>query len=358
MPNTLAYGFYGLGDVLNRRVTVVGVETVNDAVVQSVQQYTNDWNALMTTVVERVNWAKRRYRLPGTRTLQPLSEDGTPQPVRQAGHYEVALPLQRGGTSWGGNMWAMEKMTVEDVNNETLTAQAADTDWLMRRVFAAIFTNVTWEYDDPDDEIGTLTIQSLANGDSVLYPMVSGGSAADDHFSAQAAAISNTDNPYPILYSELAEHPSNSGPYVAYIAQNLVQATKNLSSFDGVTVEFITPGANTDTVDAGVNRYLGFGNRVIGVADEMIIVEARRLPSNYIVAEAMGAGPFVGMREEPEMTLQGLIVKPHQVNSNFLKYDYYRAAGFGIMNRVAAAVRRVGNAAYAIPTGYQAPLAV
>jgi hypothetical protein len=35
-----------------------------------------------------------------------------------------------------------------------------------------------------------------------------------------------------------------------------------------------------------------------------------------------------------------------------------RYAGFGVLNRVAAMITRVGNASYAIPSGFTAPLPV
>jgi hypothetical protein len=40
------------------------------------------------------------------------------------------------------------------------------------------------------------------------------------------------------------------------------------------------------------------------------------------------------------------------------EYRFIRYAGFGAYNRVGALSFRIGNGAYAIPTGYSTPLAV
>ena len=36
-------------------------------------------------------------------TLQPLDEWGNPLPVKDEGVYDVAFPIQGGGTAWGDN---------------------------------------------------------------------------------------------------------------------------------------------------------------------------------------------------------------------------------------------------------------
>lgn len=353
MANTLAYGFVGLEQLFAERVTGNNVRTVYDAVTASVADYNRQIDELMAAFVERTTEYQIRYTLPTGGTLQPLDEYGIPRPVRPSGYYDVAFPIQGGGTAWGDNRVSRAMMTIQDANRNTLMVQSQDTDWLRRHILASIFDNATWTYDDK--EHGNLTIQPLANSDTVTYVRTGGSSSTDTHYLAQAGAISVT-NPFPTIYTELAEHPSNTGPFVAYVPTNVASDIEALANFREVTDPDIMLGADSDRLTGSLDR--GFGDEVLGKVDKMWVVEWKALPDNYIIAHARGAGPFVAMREYPAPELQGLFQEQHSPDGNLREMRFIRYAGFGVFNRVAAVVQRVGNGSYAIPTGYDAPLAV
>ncbi len=44
--------------------------------------------------------------------LQPLDENGRALPTKPTGHYDLAWPIQMGGTAWGYTYVAREKLTV------------------------------------------------------------------------------------------------------------------------------------------------------------------------------------------------------------------------------------------------------
>jgi hypothetical protein len=268
----------------------------------------------------------------------------------------VALPIQGGGTAWGDNRVTRAKMTVADANDFTWMVMTEDMDWMARHVLAAIFTNITWTYTDDNDEIGDLTIQPLANNDSVVYTRKGGQSSTDNHFLAQANAISDTDNPFPTIKNELMEHPSNSGDVVSYVPTNEVDDIKGLTNFIPVEDVDVRPGIGSDTLSRIIDQ--GVGDEVLGKVDGVWAVEWKRLPDSYIVSVVTGADPVVGMREHPETELQGLFPEFQNVDGNRQLYKFIRYAGFGVLNRVGACVMRIGNGTYAIPSGYTAPLAV
>lgn len=356
MANSAAYGFVGLKDQFANRITVVGVETVTTAIEESIAEYQREQAALLQIFVQKVTFAKKRYKLPSGTTLQPLDQWGNPLPKQPSGNYEVALPIQGGGTAWGDNRVTRAKMTVDDANEFTWMVMTDDMDWVVRHVLAAIFTNTTWTYEDPNDEIGDLTIQPLANGDSVVYTRKGGSSSADDHYLAQASSIDDSNNPFPTIKNELMEHPSNKGDIVSYVPTNLVDDIKALTNFIPVEDIDVTPGIGSDTLNRVIDQ--GVGDEVLGKVDGVWVVEWKRLPDNYIVSFATGADPVVGMREYEEPELQGLFPEFQNVDGNRQLYKFIRYAGFGILNRVGACVMRIGNGSYAIPSGYTAPLAV
>ena len=63
---------------------------------------------------------------------------------------------------------------------------------------------------------------------------------------------------------------------------------------------------------------------------------------------------YVGVREQT-VNGQAIEVREHMVNSNLKQMDFYRRAGKGVLNRIAATVTEVGDASYDVPTGFTAP---
>ena len=364
MANLTAYGFIEIKDLFSQRIITIGGETLQTALEASLVEHTRQITAMLSGLVMKTTEFQFRYQLPAGGSLQPLDEKGNPKVVVPSGFYNVALPIQGAGTAWGDDRVSRAAMTFADANRYTIDALERDADWMRRHILAALFTNVTWPYTDA--RYGSLTIQPLANNDGVGY-VLRGGSldTAQNHFLAQAAALSDAANPFPTIYRALDEHPSNSGPYIAYIPTNLVSAAQLMTStlppqFTNLnyasTVTLSKALLNPDDTLRGDGPDIGFGDRYIGINSNMILVEWTSLPDNYIVAVASGASEIVGMREWEFPELQGLFPEYFTPDGNLQVNRMIRYAGFGIVNRVGAVIDRIGNGAYAIPTGYTAPL--
>lgn len=353
MANSVAYGFVGQEHLWSQRVTQLGDRVLLDAINESAAEHTRAINAMLAGLAERTPDRTRRILLASAGTLQPLDEWGNPLPVKPEGYYNVGFPIQGGGTAWGDNRVSRALMTVEEANRNTLDALAKDRDWVERHMLAAILDNASWTYPDPQ---GDVTVQPLANGDSVIYNRVGGAASSDDHYLATADAIADATNPFPALYDELAEHPSNRGPFVVYVPTNLADSVEGLTGFVEVGDPDIALGANSDTISGTIDR--GFGDEVLGKVNRFWVIEWKALPDSYMVAHARGAGTPLAMREYPEAALQGLFTEFNDVDGNLMETRMIRYAGYGVQDRVAVAVQRIGNASYAVPTGYDAPLAV
>ena len=355
MANQLAYGFIGQTHLLGSRLSDIGTNTVWSWVQESVNEHNRQINGLMQSMIARTTLHQERFRLPSSGTLQPLDEWGNPRPVKPGDTFDVAFPIQGGGTAFGLNRVTGSLATAEEANALTIERLREDADWIRRHFLAAIYYPSTWTYADP--EFGSLTIQPLANGDTVTYNKVGGSVATDDHYLAQAAAIGDAANPFDDIYDELMEHPSNSGPVVVYVPTNLTTTIEALSAFIEVGDPDLRYGVNTTQIAAPFTR--GFGDEVLGKVNKCWIVEWRALPDNYMIAHASGTGPVVAMREHPASALQGLFTENHSPDGNLQESRFLRYAGFGVRNRVAALAYRIGNSTYsAAPTGYAAPLAV
>lgn len=358
------YGFIDLESLYNQRITQVGVVRIFKAVVESAAEYSRVANAIVADWAEPTETAQEEIELPGDGTLQPLDEHGNPLPVQGSGYYQVAYPIQGAGTAWGDDRISRELMTVEEANAATEDANRRDMDWMIRHLLAAVYTNTTWTYKDKvgptgNKGLGNITIQPLANGDAVLYNRKGNTAPAiDNHYLAQAAGIADATNPYITIDAELSEHPSNGNRRIlCYIPTNLVSDTMALTSFVEVDDPDITAGSGADRVTNVPN--VGPGDRVIGKikGTRCWIIEWSGLADSFIIAKVEGK-PFTKMREYPSPKLKGFFPETANPDGNHKEYRFLRYAGFGVADRVAALVYRIGNASYAIPSGYTAPLAV
>lgn len=362
MANLVAYGFHDLQSLFSSRVAEVGTERIYTAVRESAAEYSRQVNGIMSTMVERTAVAQEQIELAGDGTLQPLDEYGNPVPVVPSGYYQVAYPIQGGGTAWGTNRVSRELLTVDEANRNTLDAQRRDADWMSRHFLAAILDNTTWTFNDkigPNGAkgLGNITVQPLANNDSVKYNRRGGSAAAaDNHYLAQANAISSVDNPFPTIREELQEHPMNSGPLVAYIASDLRPDVEGLPTFIEVNDPNLRYGLSSDQVNGTVDP--GPGDEVLGYikGENIWVVEWRSMPSSYIITHSRGAGAFVKMREYPVASLQGFFPEQFSPDGNLQEMRMIRYGGFGVSMRVAACAMYIGAGAYAIPTGFSTPL--
>lgn len=355
MANQLLYGFTSLKDLAGRRVTDIGVNVVSDAITQSVEEHNRQMASMLSLFAERTTAYSEKFNSPTVARLQGLDENGRARPIRFAGQYGVAYPIQDGGAAWGMTYKAREKMTVQEANDATATLISADVRWMRDHILAALFTNVPWTFraDDTDD----LTIQGLANNDSVKYMVQQGADqgTTDNHYLAQAAGIADATNPFPTIYSELTEHPENGGEVVAFIPTNLKSTTEALAEFHPIADPNLRPGANSDVLVGQLGVPLP--GRLLGYTDSKVwVVEWKSLPDSYIIGMTTEGSRPLKMREEPEPSLQGFRLVAQRDDHPFYESQWLRTAGFGAFNRVGGLAYRVGDASYAIPTNYGSPM--
>jgi hypothetical protein len=355
MANQILYGFHNLQDLANDRVTTVGVSRVETAINDALAEHNRQMDALMNFFVTRTTEYKTRFTSVTSARLQPLDENGRARPIKPSGYYDISLPLQMGGTAWGFDYVTGQKLTVAETARMTSTMLMADSRWIRDHILASIFTNVDWTFVDPLK--GSLTVKALANADSQVYQLFTGGDvgATSQHFLAQANAIDDgADNPFPTIYTTLKQHPENAGEVVAFVPNNLVAAIEALATFTPVSDPNVREGSNTSVLTGSLNAALP--GTLIGYVDKVWIVEWRTLPDNYIVATTTEGDRPIAMREDEEASLRGFKQVATRDDHPFYERQYLRRAGFGAWNRVGALVQRIGNGAYAIPTGYTNPM--
>lgn len=354
----LIYGFHQLKDILGDRIDEQNVSRINSAVQQAVDEHNRQLNALLSLFVTRTTEYKTRYKQMGATRSQPLDQNGRARPIKSAGYYDIALPIQASGNAWGANYITKQMMTAQDANDATKLLLDGDTAWMADHILAALLGNASWIF--PDEEHGNLTVQPLANGDATTYALFTGASsgATDTHYLAQAAAIADAANPFPTILKELREHPENGGQatqVVALVASDLRDDIEALDMFRERPDPNIELGANSDRLTGSLGAEVP--GTIIGYVSGVWIAEWPSLPSGYMLSTAVATGrPALAQREYALDVLQGFKLVGQRDDHPFYESQYARWAGFGAWNRVGALVYQVGNATYQIPTGFTSPM--
>ena len=84
-------------------------------------------------------------------TISPLFSQACPA-VKDEGVYDVAFPIQGGGTAWGDNRVSRALMTVGEAQRLTMGMLRRDADWVRRHFLAALFDNTTWTFTDEEKD--------------------------------------------------------------------------------------------------------------------------------------------------------------------------------------------------------------
>jgi len=255
---------------------------------------------------------------------------------------------------------SMSYMTAEELQRhiDTVIIQNINTERF--EILFHLFDNTAKTFIDPD--WGTLTIQPLANGDTVTYPPVLGSEdfATDDHYLESgyaASAISDTNNPYVTLRDELEEHfgtQTGGENIIALINTDETAETQDLTNFVEVTDIAVLPGDQTATL----RRLPPAPNtaRILGRTDGVWVAQLAWIPSGYILATHFEVPAPLKQRVDPGSTglPRGLNLVRQDDEYPMLKSYWRNRQGFGVGNRLNGAVMELGTGgSYTIPTAYQ-----
>lgn len=349
----ILYGLLNMADIADQRVTEVGVDIISDAIQQSVAEHNRQLDALMNLFVTRTTRFKGRFLTAGNARLQPLDNSGRAQPIKPGGKYDLAWPIQMGGTAWGYDYVTGQKITVGEIARVTATMLDADARWMRDHVLAALFyKNSTSPWTFVDDEHGSLSVYGLANGDSTVYNLITGtdSGATDDHLLFDDTPAADT---FQTIYDELMEHPENGGDVVTFIPTNLKATVQALPTFYPVEDPDLRQGS-ASTVLAG--RFsLPVPGTVLGKCEKCWVVEWKSLPDDYIIGVTTEGERPLAMREDMEASLRGFRQVAVREDHPWYERQYLRRAGFGAWNRVGAVVVK-DAASYSVPTGYTSPM--
>lgn len=354
----LLFGSITYDDGDRAYVNNLGQRLVFDAATAYLERANAEMRAALAAFVETETEAyKERYKLPGGGRLQRRGGQAQSGAVKAGGQWDVAYPLEDFGAQIVGDDVSMAYMTAPELQRHVDTVIIQNQNTVRFELLRRLFNNAASTFSDP--QYGALTVQPLANGDSVLYPPVQGSEseATDNHYLESgyaASAISDTNNPFVTLRDELAEHfaeSSDGDNILVLIHPDQMAKTQALTGFVPVVDRFIQPGAG---VDVPINLPSVPG-RLFGRVSGVWVSAWRWLPTGYLLAVDLDSPAPLRMRVDPTATGlgRGLQLVASDEEFPFRAAHWRHRFGFGVGNRLNGVVMELGTGgSYTVPAAF------
>lgn len=358
------FGNLGLSDTDRVFQATVGQEVIYETATQYLDRVNADLQQAVAVFVSGMTKThKERFKLPGGGFMQRRGEGGRGGAVKAYGSWDVAYPLEDFEDQLADERVARAYMTVIELERHIQSVVIRNTNTVRYEILKALLNNTQRTFIDP--LWGSLSIEPLANGDTVVYPPVLGATseATEDHYLESgylASAISDANDPYVTLADELEEHfgtATGGSDLVVFINNAQTALTRDLTAFVPVSAMGITPRNDTVTVNSIPPALLAGSWRVLGKHDESgcWIVEWRHVPANYMVGVHLEVEAPLKMRVDPADTglPQGLALVAEDDSEPFKSSFWSNRFGVGVSNRLNGAIMELGNGGtYTIPSGF------
>lgn len=341
----------------SRAITSIGTDVVFNTLNEYMSILNGDMQSLTNLFVDpmRVEKPSMYIQTPGSGYLQKYPQGARPENIDVLPGYTVSFPLEGMGAAIGGDRISLAYMTVADLDNVLLTVQRQAINTYRKDILTKLFAAGTSTFVDPI--FGSLTLQPLANGDTVKYPVLGGVDAVDTHQlypNYALTSVSSTNNPLSLMWDELAEHWGN--PEIVFLAGlGVVNQLKSTFATDFVEVAETGINYGSDSTTASLGG-VSIPGKLVGKFKTYGWMSLwRHIPANYMIAIALGTPQPLRERVDPESTglPRGLTLIAEDERMPFKNSYFDMRYGLGVAGRISAAVLQFGSGgSYAAPTVY------
>lgn len=353
------FGHLKLADTDRVFSATAGQQVIYEAIRDYLDRVNMETNQFLSVFVDQTtsNY-KERYKLPGGGHLQRRAADGRFGAVKSYGYWDVAYPIEDFGAQIATNDVVSSYMTAQELENHVNTVVIQNANTVRFELLKALLNNTQDTFTDP--LWGSLSIEPLANGDTVTYPPVIGSEseATEDHYlesSYAATAISDTNNPFVTIRDDLVHHYGIAGDgynIVVFINGDEQDEVEDLTDYDPVTDRYTRPGANINEV---FGLPAGLPGAVLGRTNGVWVVRWDWIPDNYMLGIHLDAPKPLKQRIDPADTGLGTGLQLVTRDESFpFEGSFWRHRfGFGCGNRLNGVVMELGTGGtYDIPSGY------
>ncbi len=338
--------------------TEVVMETMTDVVDSHNQQLEAAFGVFVDRSTEKGKFNHRpSYRADFAKTRGR----NRPEAIVPIPGYDVAIGLDGYEVQLLGSKRDMAKMTVRDLDRAFSSILQADGHNHKVEVMTALFTNTDRVINDED--LGTITVKPLANGDAYLYPAYElsvDGAVTDNHYLASGYTVANisaSNDPFDVIIPELDEH------FTAVRGVSNVALFGNGTVINKILATFPTNIAKSDDPfvvrSAQEDRAVGSGitlGRVRGRHDKGAwLVEWKDVPANYVIAVNLDADKPLYRRIDPQYVQSVSPVGLHFAKGPYTvspleDITFQNFFGYGVVNRLNGVIMHFTVSSYAIPT--------
>lgn len=344
-------------------LTTIGYQLVYETTQDYLNRANQDLAMAASLFVEGETEAHSfRYKLPGGGRLQRRGNRTSTAAAKASGSWDVALPLEDFGRQVAQDDVAYAYMTAAEYQRHLDGVIIANANTVRYEILRALLNNTARTFVDDTLTSPSLTIQPLANGDSVVYPPAIGSEseATDNHYLAQTAAIATATDPYPTISAELDEHFGVvTGGSNILVLNNAAQtaAILGLADFIPVATSRIAYGQDA-TLATPSPIPPGMSARLLGTHERTgaTLAEWAYVPSGYLIAVHLEAPRPLMRRVDPAATGlgRGLQLVARMEEWPNASAHWRHRFGYGAANRLNGVIYQVGGSdtTYDIPSGY------
>lgn len=379
----MAKGYSAKADILTRTRDGQDLNAVWDAYQAALDEFNDARQPLIDLLSSSVDGIVDEAGAPGTERFEPASEFGIPKSIRPAPTVASrAYPFDWYDLRQGYTWRFISKASTRQLDMVMQQALEAENALVFEQVTKSLFNNVN--RTATIDGIATpFTVVSLYNADGSYIPPYRGQTFAGSHnhyLGSGANAGQTAFDPQDFLdLAGTIEHHGftrSQGYNIIFLmnpadaSASVVRYVRNQAFVSGgaATVvslyDFIpTTASNLSlllppgyTLSGGLAPQQFAGLEVVGTWGPYLFIQDYQIPAGYVVAAATAGQSsnlnIVGIREDEQPELQGLILKPGN-NNNYPLIDsfFIRGLGAGVRQRGAAAIMKLDNSggAYTVP---------
>jgi hypothetical protein len=379
----MAKGYAAKADILTRTRDGQDLNQVWNDYAQALDDFNAARQPLIDLLSSRVTGIVDDITNPGTERFELASEFGIAQSIRPAPTVvSRAYPFDWYDLRQGYTWRFLNKATTAQLDSVLNVAMEAENALVFDQTMKSLFNNVN-RTATVDGIVTPFTVVALYNADSSYIPpykgqtfpgshnhyLSSGTNAGQVNFDPQdfldtANTIEHHGftkaNGYNIIF---LMNPADAATSVAKYVRNQVFVSGGATTVTSL-YDFIPTSATNQTLLlppgftlAGGLAPTSFGGLdVTGSWGPYLIVQDYQIPAGYMVAVASAGNSsnlnIIGIREDENPALQGLIIKPGNNNAYpLIDSNFIRGIGAGVRQRGAASIMKLdaSGGAYTVP---------
>lgn len=341
--DTLAYA-------RNTTVAKFGLDRAFDAIEVALEAHNEQVTEMLELLTEPTTDQLRAYGGPDNMAMEELDEFGTPQAQKVSAGVNVGFPCRFYGVGLQWTNLYFRSAMASELAAQATAVMDADVKMLQRDLKRSLFLSSNYSFiDRRHPKKLTLPVKRLVNADSLAIPLAPDGTSFDGsthtHYlgTSSFAAADLTSG-----VNTVNEH-FLSGEVLIYINIAQEAAVRGFSGFTALLPGTIIPSVNANQVRGTLDVY-NTTNRWIGDFNGSQVWVKSWIPSGYVLFTHVGTGDKVLVKrtiDEGSGNLELLYELPeYPLYSKMMGREF----GFGVWNRVGAAVLDTAHSTYNDPT--------